>query len=304
MIETIYFMIDIRRLQLFVAVAEELHFGRAAARSGMAQPPFSHQIRRLETELGFNLLTRNSRNVALTSAGAELLILARDLIERRDRIVDYVRKTANGHAGTLRLGFAASSAIGLLAKIVMRFREEVPDAILELDDRDGVDVSAAIRRGEIDVAIVRAPFEATDLEVELIHKEPFVVVMPADHPLAKHATVSPVDLTGTSFVLFPRTASAGLHDTIIGMCIRAGFSPYISQEANAWLSIMGLVESGFGITIAPRSAQVVCSPALICRPIVGTDACAALGMATKRNASNPLIKRFQDVVRVSVQSDF
>ena len=297
-------MIDIRRLQLFVAVAEELHFGRAAARVGMAQPPFSHQIRRLETELGLNLLNRNSRNVALTSAGAELLILARDLIERRDRIVDHVRKTANGHSGTLRLGFAASSAIGLLAKIVMRFREEVPDAILELDDRDGVDVSAAIRRGEIDVAIVRAPFEATDLEVELIIEEPFVVVMPAGHPLAKHVSVYPIDLIASSFVLFPRTASAGLHDTIIGLCIRAGFSPHISQEANAWLSIMGLVESGFGITIAPRSAQAVCSPALICRPIVGTDACAALGMATKRNASNPLIKRFQDVVRDSVQSDF
>lgn len=292
-------MIDIRRLQLFVAVAEELHFGRAAARVGMAQPPFSHQIRRLETELNLTLLTRNSRNVALTSAGVELLIFARDLIERRDRIVDHVRQTANGHAGTLRLGFSASSAIGLLSKIVKRFREEVPGAVLELDDRDGVDVGAAIRRGEIDVAIVRAPFEAPDLEVELIYEEPFVVVMPADHPLAKLTSVRPDDLSGNSFVLFPRTASAGLHDTIIGICIRAGFSPEISQEANAWLSIMGLVESGFGITIAPKSAQSVCPPTLICRAIVGTDACASLAMAAKRNASNPLIKRFEDIVRNS-----
>ena len=303
MIETNYIMIDIRRLQLFVAVAEELHFGRAAARVAMAQPPFSHQIRRLETELDLTLLTRNSRNVALTSAGAELLVHARDLIERRDRIVDHVRKTANGHAGTLRLGFSASSAIGLLSKIVKRFREEVPGAVLELDDRDNVDVSATIRRGEIDVAVVRAPFEAPDLKVELFHEEPFVVVMPADHPLAEHASVRPIDLAGNSFVLFPRTASAGLHDTIIGMCIRAGFSPEISQEANAWLSIMGLVESGCGVTIAPKSAQAVCPPGSICRPIVGTDACAGLAMVTKRNASNPLIKRFQDVVRISVQSD-
>lgn len=292
-------MIDIRRLQLFVAVAEELHFGRAAARVGMAQPPFSHQIRRLETELDLTLLTRNSRNVALTGAGVELLTLARDLIERRDRIVDHVRQTAYGQAGTLRLGFSASSAIGLLSKIVKRFREEVPSAVLELDDRDGVDVGAAIRRGEIDVAIVRAPFDAPDLEVELIYEEPFVVVMPADHPLATLESVRPEDLSGNPFVLFPRTASAGLHDTIIGICIRAGFSPEISQEANAWLSIMGLVESGFGITIAPKSAQAVCPPALICRPIVGTDACASLAMAAKRNASNPLIKRFEEIVRNS-----
>ena len=296
-------MIDIRRLQLFIAVAEELHFGRAAARVGMAQPPFSHQIRRLENELDLTLLTRNSRNVALTSAGAELLVHARDLIERRDRLVDHVRKTANGDAGTLRLGFAASSAIGLLSRIVRRFREEVPGVVLELDDRDGMDGSVAIRKGKIDLAIVRAPFEAPDLDVELIYEEPFVVVMPADHPLADRASVSPVELTSNSFVLFPRAASAGLHDTIIGICIRAGFSPQISQEANAWLSIMGLVESGFGITIAPKSAQAICPPGITCRPIVGSDARAGLAMASRQNASNPLIKRFQDVVRASVQSD-
>ncbi len=296
-------MIDIRKLQLFVAVADELHFGRAAARVGIAQPPFSQQIRALEDELGLKLLTRNSRNVALTSAGMDLRTRAIDLIERRDRLVDHVRRTANGDAGTLRLGFAASSAVGRLSKIVRRFREEVPGVTLELDDRDGIDVSAAIRRCEIDIAIVRYPFEAPDLDVVLIHEEPFIAVMPANHPLASCATVCLADLAGNPFVLFPRAASPGLHDTIIGMCIRAGFSPQISQEASAWLSIMGLVESGFGITIAPKSAQSICSPAIICRAIKGTDDRARLVIANRRDVSNPLIKRFQDVVRNSVQSD-
>ena len=179
----------------------------------------------------------------------------------------------------------------------------MPGVVLEIDDRDGMNVSVAIRKSEIDIAIVRGPFEAPDLDVELIHEEPFVVVMPADHPLANRASVSPSDLIGNSFVLFPRAASAGLHDTIIGMCIRAGFSPQISQEANAWLSIMGLVESGFGITIAPKSAQAICPPAIVFRPIVGTDARARLAMAHRRNTTNPLINRFQDVVRASVQLD-
>lgn len=209
----------------------------------------------------------------------------------------------NGDAGTLRLGFAASSAVGLLSKIVRRFREEVPGVILELDDRDGVDVSAAIRRGELDIAIVRYPLEAPDLDIVLIHEEPFIVAMPADHALASCASMIPVDLAGNPFVLFPRAASPGLHDTIIGMCIRAGFSPQIIQEASAWLSIMGLVESGIGITIAPKSAQSICPPAIVCRPIVGTDDRARLVMATRRNVANPLIKRFQDVARSSIELD-
>ena len=296
-------MIDIRKLQLFVAVAEELHFGRAAARVAMAQPPFSYQIRRLEDEFGTLLLTRNSRNVALTSAGMELLGQARDLIERRDRLVDHVRKTASGDAGTLRLGFAASSAIGLLSKIVRQFREGAPDIVLKLDDRDVIDVGANVRKGEIDIAIVRSPFDAPDLHVELIHEEPFVVVMPADHPLAKLEIVTPADLEGMSLVLFPRAASPGLHDTIIGICIQAGFSPHISQEANAWLSIMGLVEGGFGITIAPESTQATYPPAIACRPLVGTNARARLVLVHRREDNNPLISRFRDATRSLLHLD-
>ena len=218
-------------------------------------------------------------------------------------MVEQVRRTANGDAGTLRLGFAASSAIGLLSKVVRRFRETAPGVHLILDDRDGLDAKAAIRKGEVDIAIVRSPFEAPDLVVEVIHEESFIAVLPADHFLADFKSVCPADLTGNSFVLFPRDASAGLHDTIIGICINAGFSPQISQEANAWLSIMGLVESGIGITIAPSSAQAICPPGIVCRPITGTVARARLAMAQRRDANNRLIVRFQDAVRASIHLD-
>jgi DNA-binding transcriptional LysR family regulator len=290
-------MIDIRRLQLFVAVGEELHFGRAASRVGMAQPPFSQQIRRLEQELGVDLLVRNSRNVSLTDAGAELLTSARDLMRRRDQIVGRVRRTATGDAGTLRLGFAASSAVGILPKIVRRFREVLPEVVLELDDRDGTDVAAALRTGALDIAIVRAPFEAEGIAVEQLHNETFVAVLSADHLLAAHATVTPADLAGQPLILFPRVASPGLHDTIIGMCIRSGFSPTIIQEASAWLSIMGLVESGFGITIAPKSAASICPSTIVCVPITGTYDRARLALAHLKGASAPLVSRFGQIAR-------
>ncbi|MBD8680124.1 LysR family transcriptional regulator [Sphingomonas sp. CFBP 13720] len=290
-------MIDIRRLQLFVAVAEELHFGRAAARVGMAQPPFSQQIRRLEQELGVDLLVRTSRHVSLTNAGSELLVSARDLIARRDQIVGRVQRTAIGEAGTLRLGFAASSAIGILPRIIRRFREALPDVLLELDDRDGTDVAAAIRTRALDVAVVRAPFEADQIMVELLHSEAFVAVLPAAHRLATRASVTPADLAGIPLILFPRPASPGLHDTIIGMCIGAGFSPVIVQEANAWLSIMGLVDSGFGVTIAPKSAASICPSTIACVPVVGTSDRAQLAMAYLRDLPVPLVIRFREIAR-------
>lgn len=293
-------MIDIRQLRLFVAVAEELHFGRAAARIGMAQPPFSQQILKLERDLGTPLLLRTSRRVSLTPAGAELLRSAYDLIAYRDRMIDRVKRTANGDAGALRIGFAASSAIGILPPIIQRIREQLPDVTLHLDDRDGVDFGALIRAGALDAAIVRAPLGATGVVVEPLHSEPFIAVMPVDHPLSERGTLVPGDLAGCPFILFPRAASPGLHDTIIGTCVDAGFSPMVVQEASAWLTVVSLVESGLGITIAPSSAARHCPPGVMVVPITGTNARAELATIRCEGLASPLVQRFLDVARPSV----
>ncbi len=203
-------MIDLRQLELFVAVAEELHFGRAAARSGISQPPFSQQIRGLEHDLGVALLHRTSRHVALTPSGTVLLAEARDLIARRDRIVDTVRRTAGGDAGTLRIGFAASSAVGVLPIIVRQVRHALPDVILRIDDRDGIDIASAIRTGALDAAIVRGPFQASDVTVETLCRDGLVAVLPASHPLAGHDELAIDDLARDHFILFPRTAAPEL----------------------------------------------------------------------------------------------
>lgn len=299
LIETENIMIDFRRLDLFVAVAEELHFGRAAARVGMAQPPFSQQIRRLERDLGIELLLRTSRRVSLTPAGAELLRSAYDLIARRACLVDRVRRAASGDTGTLRIGSAASSAIGILPAIVRQLREQLPDVVLHLDDRDGADIAAAIRIGTLDVAIVRAPYTASNLVVQPIHSEAFVVVLPLGHALAGREALRPRDLALSSFVLFPRAVSPGLHDTILGMCIADGFSPVIIQEANTWLTVVGLVESGLGITIAPASASRACPSAVTCIPLLGTTDRATLAMVHDEGVS-PLLSRFIEIVKATI----
>lgn len=288
-------MIDIRQLQLFVAVAEELHFGRAAARVGMAQPPFSQQIRRLERRLGFDLLLRTSRHVALTAAGQAMLLEARDLIARRDRSVDRVRATAAGEAGVLRLGLAASSVAGMLATIVRALRTHLPDVLLRIDDRDGADVAAAVRSGALDVAIVRAPFAATGVVVECVHSEHLIAVLPASHPLAGRPELKPSDLADTPFILFPRAAAPGLYDTIVGVCIDAGFSPDIVQEAHTWLSVVGLVDSGLGVTIAPASAARICPSTVACVPLIGTDGLAEIAIMSSLAAASPLVARFRTI---------
>lgn len=290
-------MIDIRQLRLFVAVAEELHFGRAAARIGMAQPPFSQQILKLERDLGTVLLLRTSRRVSLTPAGAELLRSAHDLIAYRNRMIERVKRTASGAAGALHIGFAASSAIGILPPIIQRMRERLPDVALHLDDRDGVDFGALIRAGALDAAIVRAPFQTTGIVVEPLQSEPFVAVMTADHPLSGRDTVEPGDLADSPFVLFPRAASPGLYDTIIGMCVGAGFSPSVVQEASAWLSVVSLVESGLGITIAPSSAARHSPTGVVSVPITGTNAKAELATIRCEGPASPLVRRFLEIAR-------
>lgn len=293
-------MIDLRQMQLFIAVAEELHFGRAAARSGMSQPPFSQQILRLERELGVDLLHRTSRRVSLTPAGMALLAEARELIAQRDRVVDTVRRTASGDAGTLRIGFSASSAVGILPMLVRQVRLNLPDVALQIDDRDGVDIASAIRAGALDAAIVRAPFPAVGIVAETLCRDGFVAVLPVSHPLAGRGELAIGDLSGNDFILFPRTSSPGLYDTIIGLCTGAGFSPVITQEASAWLSVVGLVEAGLGITIAPAMAARVCPQGVVTIPIAATRHRTELVIVYRKGDVHKLVARFRDIARSSM----
>lgn len=288
---------EFRRLELFVAVAEELHFTRAATRVGMAQPPLSQQIRRLEEELGVPLLVRTSRKVELTAAGAQVLEGARELLSRRAELISAVRRAADGESGVLRLGFNASSAFGLLPEIIRRFRHDFPNVRLQIDDRDTPDLGSALATGELDLAIARGPFRHPKAVCEDLLCEPFLLALPASHPLACHDVVAVSDLADQPFVLFPRAAAPGLHDTITSMCLSAGFSPTIAQEAGSWSSVVSLVEAGLGITLAPASARAVHPPGVTFRRLNGAAGEAELVLVAGTRPLPPSALRFRDIAR-------
>lgn len=291
---------EFRQLQLFVAVAEELHFGRAALRIGMAQPPLSQQIRRLEAELGVPLLTRTSRRVALTPAGAQVLDGARDLLSRRADLKAAVRRAAQGETGVLRLGFNPSSAFGLLPDIIRRFRAELPGVTLQIDDRDGLDMGLTLAAGDLDLAIVRGPFRHPAAVCETLLREPLMLVLPAAHPLAGR-TATPLSAAADQpFVLFPRAGAAGLHDTVISLCLAAGFSPDIVQEAGSWSSVVSLVEAGLGVTLAPASARALRPAGVVFLELQGAAGEAELVLARPRRPLSPAAERFRAVALGSV----
>ena len=286
---------EFRQLQLFVAVAEELHFGRAASRVRMAQPPFSQQIRKLETELGVELLTRTSRRVALTPAGVHLLEQARALFAKRAEAIASVQHVAKGEAGLLRVGFGASSAFGVLPDIIRRFRIKHPLVVLRLDDRESLDIGAALSHGDLDIAILRAPFQYEGIDTEPLFQERFVLALPQEHPLARRKRIAMTALAGESFILFPRPVAPGLHDTITSICIQAGFSPRIVHEASSWPSVISLVKAGLGITIAPSSAKSILPDGVVFKELPETAARAELVLAYPRRALSPAAAHFREV---------
>jgi DNA-binding transcriptional LysR family regulator len=291
---------EFRQLQLFVAVAEELHFGRAALRVGMAQPPLSQQIRRLEAELGVSLLTRTSRRVALTAAGAQVLEGARELLSRRAELIGDVRLTAQGEAGVVRLGFSPSSAFGILPDIIRRFRAELPGVTLHIDDRDILDKGQAVATGDLDLAIVRGPFRHPTAVCESLLREPFMLAVSSGHPLAGAARVPLSALADQPFVLFPRWSAPGLHDTITSMCLDAGFSPDVVQEAGSWSSVVSLVEAGLGITISPASARALCPTGVTFRDLDGAHGEAELILVRPPRPLSPAAERFRTIAQQAV----
>jgi DNA-binding transcriptional LysR family regulator len=288
-------IVEFRQMQLFVAVAEELHFGRAATRVRMAQPPFSQQIRKLEAELGVELLIRTSRRVVLTPAGEQLLEQARALFAKRAEAIAAVRHVAKGEAGLLRVGFGASSAFGVLPDIIRRFRAKHPQVVLRLDDRESLDIGAALSHGDLDIAILRAPFQYEGIETELLFQERFVLALPEEHPLARKKRVALAALAGEPFILFPRSVAPSLHDTIASICIHAGFSPHIVHEASSWPSVISLVKAGLGITIAPSSAKSVLSDGVVFKELPDMAARAELVLAYPRGALSPAAEHFREV---------
>lgn len=248
-------MIDIRHFRYFQAVAQELHFGRAAARLHIAQPALSRQIQQLEEEIGTPLLRRTQRRVELLPAGQLFLGRSNLVLEEVARAVLDARRTGAGELGRLSVGFIHSSTYGLLPSIIERFRHLYPDIELELHEMPISEQHVALTRGVIDVGLLRPQPAPAEVEVQPVLEDPFLVAVPHTHKLAARTSVRLEELQGEPMVMFPHRGSPLFHSRIMAMCEGAGFTPRVVQEATQIHTVAGLVGAGIGLAIIPGTAR-------------------------------------------------
>ncbi len=244
---------ELRQLRYFVAIAEELHFGRAARRLSLSQPPLSLSMRQLEDELGTKLLERDSRHVALTPAGEVFLEDVRRLLGQFDDATDLARRVADGATGRLRIGLSASMLYRGLPRLVKAYRNAYPKVVLTLVELNSAEQIEALSMDRIEVGFVNAPHVPDGLEGLLVAEEPFVACLPDRHRLAGRRQLDLRALAEEPFVLFARSVSPLYYEHIIALCIGAGFRPRVQFEARHWLSVVALVVKRMGVAVVPKA---------------------------------------------------
>ncbi|HEU5158469.1 MAG TPA: LysR substrate-binding domain-containing protein [Streptosporangiaceae bacterium] len=282
---------ELRHLRYFMAVAEELHFGRAAEHLHIVQPALSKQIAALEKELGVRLLERTKRRVELTEAGRAFLDDARNVLAQADLAADRARSAGRGERGVLVVGFIPPALNSVLPPALGRYRAEHPDVRLvlrELPNRAAIDGVLADR---IHISFVRVPFDDHNLCCEPVYEEPVVVALPSDHPLAALEAVPLAALCDEAFVMIPRSQEPELHDYYIALCQEAGFSPQLVHEVSATLVGVGLVASGVGVAFVPSSTRVFSRVGVTYRPLRDPTPRFRLA-AIWRPDADPLLKSF------------
>jgi DNA-binding transcriptional LysR family regulator len=289
-------MIELRHLRYFMMVAEELHFGRAAERLHMAQPPLSHQIRQLETELGFQLFYRTKRSVALTEAGQIFWGECRKIFWQLEQAVRTGQQVSRGELGQLAIAFVSSAAYSVLPQILRSFRSTVPQVRLELHELTTDQQIQWLREGRIDVGFVRPPIEDETLGCTTIFQEPLVVALPTAHALALQPQVALSTLAGESFILFPRLLAPGLYDQIISLCQQGGFSPSVVQEAIQMQTIISLVAAEIGVAIVPISLQNLQRTGVVYRSLVEATPKASIAITWRKLDSSATVRRFLEIV--------
>lgn len=249
---------DLRHLRYFLYVAEEMHFGRAAQRLGISQPPLSQQIRALEEELGVQLFERTSRRVSLTPAGSALLPQAREALAQMERAAEAARQAHRGEIGRLGLGFTASAPfVPRVADALYAFRQSHPQVELALQEAGRDEQIAGVEHDQLDIGIIRAfepPLLPAGMSAECLLEEDMLLAVRQDHPLARrNADPAIADLAGVPLVLYGTANGAGFNEHFFALCEEAGFRPSVALEVTSFATLLGLVAAGFGPTILARS---------------------------------------------------
>lgn len=290
---------ELRHLRYFIAVAEELHFGRAAKRLGISQQPLSQQIRNLEAELGTLLFYRTKRTVRLTEAGQVFYEGTVKTLQQAEQTVHFAQRTGRGEIGNLEVGLTGPALSSLLPQVMSRFRQDYPGVHLTLNEmRTNLQVEALLQ-GQLHVGLVHTPLYTDSLATEVVYRENLVLVLPTSHRLAHpvEMTVSLGDLAGEPFILFPRKIGPIFYDRIISMFQQVGYSPNIVQEVIPQRSILSLVSIGVGLTLMQKSLSTIGHSGVVFRELLEPTPELELALAWHPKSTHPALQNFLRLVR-------
>ncbi len=289
---------ELRHLRYFVAVAEERHFGRAAARLHIAQPPLSQQIRRFEAELGEPLLYRTTRSVELSPAGEVMLERGREILAAVDSVVEDARRAARGEYGRLAIGFTGSSTYALLPALAAALRLELPGVVVDLRGELLTPAQVAqLLDGTLDLGLLRPPVHERDLQTEVLGSEALVAVLPASHRLAGAESVPLEQLEREPFVTYPSHFRSVVHDAVEDACAAHGFKPVAAHEVAETATLVSFVAAGLGVSLVPASVTNMTVHGAVYRPLEKDTTRVQLAVAWRGDDQRPVLVRALDVIR-------
>lgn len=284
---------DLRQMRAFQAIADNLHFRRAAESLGISQPALSQQLARLEAELGTELVVRTSREVSLTQVGELFLEACARTLAEANRALELVRDAPSGITGRLIIGALGAGANGPLPGMIRAFRAGFPELLVELHHfPESAAQERGLLAGTIDVAVVRSIANEQSIESRKIFDEPFVVYLPIDHPLADRAVLDLADLSGEDFVIWPRAIGPAYYDLVIDGCRRAGFTPRIQGYGTSLEAQLALVAAGVGVSLQAASNSSISRARIACVPVTPADMMSPLWLAWRRWHRSRLVDRF------------
>ena len=287
--------IELADVEAVVALADALHFGRAAERLHVSQPALSKRLRRIEERIGGPLLLRRYRDVRLTEAGRLLAERGRRLLSETAATVALTQSAARGQAGRLRIGVGIASLLGPVPKALVRFRSQHPGVQLEVRDMSTPDQVSALRARELDIGFVRLPLDDATLVVQQVLDERLVAAIGPTSPWTARRGLR--SLAGEPFIIIARARSSSFYDHALGLCAAAGFSPRIVQETHELFTALSLVGVGLGVSLVPRSAALMRLPGVRFRALAQAGAAWDIALAWHRDsAADPLVRRFADIV--------
>jgi DNA-binding transcriptional LysR family regulator len=298
-------MIDLRRLRYFLLVSDELHFGRAAARLHIAQPPLTRQISALEADLGFRLFDRSTRNVTLTSEGRHFLPYARAVLEQVELTTSITSKLAAGSVGHLAVGYASSIALSdIFSQTIQNFCSAYPDVQLTVEEGASSSQWSQLIEGRLDIGMSRMqpPAEDAGIQTLCLDNEPLIAALASDNPLAQQEQVTLTELSVYPLIAFPADYGSGLNEIIEALYRRQALTPLHAPKGKQITSIIALVAAGRGVAVVPQCTQTLVKSGVTYRPLAEPGATAPLLLLTRKRERSPLVKAFVEIIEQTLRS--